>query len=147
MKIADKISHLTFLFHYPIKIGEIHKEKVNSIRQYHLLRLLKETEALDVKTISKRLGQAQNTSSEMVWRMVEKGLLSSEKDIKDRRRTIVKLTEKGEKELLRQEKEIDKAFEQFCKLFLNKEERNAFNECSEKLFNIAKKVIKNLEGK
>ncbi len=147
MEIAKALSHITFLFHYPIKISEVNKEKVNSIRQYHLLRLLKEAKALDVKTISKRLGQAHNTSSELVWRMIEKGLLSSEKGRNDRRRTIVRLTEKGEEELLKEEKEIDKAFEKFFELFLTEKEVKEFNECTEKLYEIAKKVIKKLEGR
>ncbi len=147
MGIGEKISHITFLFHFPIKVGEVNSERVHSIRQYHLLRLLKEAEALDVKTISKRLGQAQNTSSEMVWRMVEKGLLISERDPDDRRRTIVKLTEKGREELFKMEKEIDNAFEAFCERFLSDDDKEKFYRCSDELFNLAKKVIKRLEGK
>ncbi len=147
MKIADKLSHLTFLFHFPVKVGEVNLDSVNSMRQYHLLRILKEVGALDVKTIAKRLGQAQNTSSELVWRMSEKGLLNSEKDKKDRRRTVVNITEKGEKEILKMEKDIDNAFEKFCKRFLDDKDIEEFYRCSEKLFNISKKVIKKLEEK
>ena len=145
MKIADKLSHLTFLFHFPIKIGEVNLDNVNSMRQYHLLRILKEVGALDVKTIAKRLGQAQNTSSELVWRMTEKGLLNSEKDKNDRRRTVVNITKKGEEELFNMEKEIDNAFEKFCKYFLKDKEIDEFYRCSEKLYEISKKVIKKLE--
>ena len=147
MKIADKLSHLTFLFHYPVKIGEVNLENVNSMRQFHLLRILKETGALDVKTIAKRLGQAQNTSSELIWRMVEKGLLSSERDTNDRRRTVVKITAEGEKELEKMEIELDNAFEKFCKIYLNEKEIKEFYECSEKLFKLSKKIIKKLEAK
>ncbi len=147
MKIADKLSHLTFLFHYPVKIGEVNLENVNSMRQFHLLRILKETGALDVKTIAKRLGQAQNTSSELIWRMVEKGLLSSERDTNDRRRTVVKITAEGEKELEKMEIELDNAFEKFCKIYLNEKEIKEFYECSEKLFELSKKIIKKLEAK
>jgi DNA-binding MarR family transcriptional regulator len=115
------------------------------MRQYHLLRILKEVGALDVKTIAKRLGQAQNTSSELVWRMTEKGLLNSEKDKNDRRRTVVNITKKGEEELFNMEKEIDNAFEKFCKYFLKDKEIDEFYRCSEKLYEISKKVIKKLE--
>jgi len=75
--------------------------------QYHLLLYLNFREIPPaINDISKRFNRAQNTMSEKISRLVEKGLVLKVDDEKDRRITRVIITEKGKDliDIIRQER-------------------------------------------
>ena len=75
--------------------------------QYHLLIYLSFSEhPPTINEISKKFNRAQNTISEKISRLEEKGLVNRRDDIEDRRVTRVEITEKGVNliNLIRQER-------------------------------------------
>jgi len=147
MKIANKLCHITFLFHFPIKIGEVYLENIKSMRQFHILKLLDEKNIQGIKTISRKLGLAQNTTSELVWRMQKTNIVKVKKGKNDRRKSLVEITNKGKEVLKNKEQSIDKAFEDFFNEFLSREEARNFEKYSDKLYSMAKKVLTKMEEK
>ncbi len=147
MDIGENLSFINFLFHFPLKINNIDFEKIKTLRQYHILNILKYYRSLDIKTIAKRLSLAHNTTSELISRMEELDLIKTQKDRNDKRRVIVSLTKKGEEAFYSYSAEINKAFSDFTDKFMTLDDREKFLNCLNTFIDIAKKTIAKLEGR
>ncbi len=62
------------------------------LAQYRLLMILRETGPMTISDLTRTLGSAQSTASELVARAVDAGLISKSRDEKDRRKTRFELT-------------------------------------------------------
>jgi DNA-binding MarR family transcriptional regulator len=78
-----------------------------TLAQYRVLMLVRHREAMSINDLRNQLRIAQSTASEMVDRLVQQSLLLKEKDLKDKRITLFKLSKKGEK-ILERRKDIMK---------------------------------------
>lgn len=101
-KIVENIEKINRLIHK--RHHDVAKRNNLSLDQFHLLVHLehkwsKHQESPTIGDIAKRSRKAQNTISERVSRLEEKGLLKRVRDEKDRRISRVAMTEEG-KELI-----------------------------------------------
>lgn len=96
-KIVDYIEQINKLIH--MKHHELAHKNNLSLDQFHLLIHLKHKLYKDksptIGDIAKRSGRAQNTISERVTRLEERGLLKKVKDENDRRISRVIMSDKG----------------------------------------------------
>ena len=76
-----------------------------SLAQYRVLMLVRHRGAMSINDLRNQLNTAQSTASEMVDRLVQQNLLLREKDVKDKRITLFKLSKKAEK-ILERRKDI-----------------------------------------
>ncbi len=67
-----------------------------SLAQYRVLMLVNHRGAMSINDLHNQLKIAQSTASEMVDRLVQQSLLLREKDSKDKRITLFKLSKKAE---------------------------------------------------
>lgn len=92
--ISDYIRQIGKIIHK--KGHEIAKEYGLTYDQYHLLIYLKKSEnPPTINDIASRLERAQNTVSEKISRLEDKGLVRRIGDVNDRRITRVEITDKG----------------------------------------------------
>ncbi len=143
--VGENLSLINFLFHFPLKISEANTELLKTLRQFHILSLLKTYNRLDIKTISKRLALAHNTTSEIISRMENSGLIISKRAKHDKRIVEVSLSEKGKSAFNEHKENINNAFREFSDKFLSHEEKEIFFTCLENFSYIAKKIISRLE--
>lgn len=93
-RIAQNIRIINELIH--IRHHQVAQEHNLSLDQFHLLlHMISKKESPTIGDIAKKSNRAQNTISERITRLEEKGLLIRVKDEKDRRISRVVLTEKG----------------------------------------------------
>ncbi|WP_239984649.1 MarR family winged helix-turn-helix transcriptional regulator [Lentibacillus sediminis] len=93
--------------HYP------HQEKIT----HQVIRILQHVEKRDkvgVNDIASYLKVSQNTASEHIKRVIQKGLLIKNRDTEDERKIILQLTDEGKKVVYRNtsldENKLDKLF-------------------------------------
>ena len=67
-----------------------------SLAQIHLLEIVGNHGALKMKELSEKLGVTTGTLTVMVHRLMKKGYVVKQKDLKDNRSYLVRLTDKGE---------------------------------------------------
>lgn len=81
-----------------IRCGYIAEKKSGRQRgQNRILNILLDTPKMSQKFLQKQLGIEPGSMSEIISKMEQKGLLMREKDVEDRRKMIVCLTDKGRK--------------------------------------------------
>ena len=68
----------------------------NRVSRQRVLELLLEHGALTQRELQERLGIQAGSFSELAAKMEERGLIKRERDVKDRRRIVLRLTEEGE---------------------------------------------------
>lgn len=94
-KITGQIRKINDLIH--LKHHEIAQQNNLTLDQFHLLIHLKSNGKLPtVGQLAEKANKAQNTISERISRLEEKGLVERIKDENDRRISRVRLTEKGQ---------------------------------------------------
>ncbi|KIL43181.1 MarR family winged helix-turn-helix transcriptional regulator [Jeotgalibacillus campisalis] len=77
-----------FHLHYP------HKEKI-SHQVVRILQLVDKIDGVGVNDIASHIQVSQNTASEHVKRIIEKKLLTKERDSLDERKVVLRLTDLG----------------------------------------------------
>ncbi|MBP7462571.1 MAG: MarR family transcriptional regulator, partial [Candidatus Delongbacteria bacterium] len=79
------------------EIGSVSGRDI-SLPQVHLLEVVGNHESLKMKELSEKLGVTTGTLTVMVYRLIKKGFVVKEKDMKDNRSYLVRLTDKGKAE-------------------------------------------------
>lgn len=74
----------------------LHRRVGNRVSRQRVLKILLEHGALTQCELQERLGIQAGSFSELAARMEKRGLIRREKDIEDRRRVVLRLTEDGE---------------------------------------------------
>jgi DNA-binding MarR family transcriptional regulator len=77
------------------------------LAQYRLLMIVRETGPMTISDLTRMLGTAQSTSSELVARTVDAKLLVKFRDDQDRRVTRFRLTKKAQSLLDKRQREMD----------------------------------------
>ena len=74
----------------------LHRRVGNRISRQRVLQLLLEHGALTQRELQKHLGVQAGSFSELATKMEKKGLIKRERDVDDKRRIVLRLTEDGE---------------------------------------------------
>jgi DNA-binding MarR family transcriptional regulator len=137
--ISDYIIGISKIIH---KRGhKIAKEYGLTYDQFHLLIYLNSSQnPPTINDIANKLDRAQNTVSEKITRLEEKGLIARRVDIDDRRITRVEITQKGSQLINKIEKE--KNHKVILSALTHMEEEDVLNllENLKKLYNCLKEV-------
>ncbi|WP_202709609.1 MarR family winged helix-turn-helix transcriptional regulator [Sporosalibacterium faouarense] len=141
-KIVDLIEQVNKLIH--MKHHELASKNNLSLDQFHLLVHLKkrkkDNQNPTIGDIAKRSNRAQNTISERVTRLEERGLLRRIKDENDRRISRVAMTEEGVKLL-------DSINYQASKKFIFKALSKIEHEITDGLLNGLEQLVDKLQDK
>ncbi|RKY83588.1 hypothetical protein DRQ09_09845, partial [candidate division KSB1 bacterium] len=114
---------------------EVSKGAEFSLAQYRVLMLVHQKGSISVKELKSKLNIAQSTASEMMERLVKQNLLYREKDPKDRRVTLFKLTNKTRKILQNQKTSVIEVLRKTLEP-LNEKERKSLIEAFETISNL-----------
>lgn len=94
--IVSHLLELTTLLHVLFRMDKttVHENKTNVIRYYILKWLIKKSPR-NLTEISISLVMKKNTLSELLDRMVKDGLIRRQFDLRDRRKTLLSITDTG----------------------------------------------------
>jgi DNA-binding MarR family transcriptional regulator len=81
------------------------------LAQYRLLMILRETGPMTISDLTRMLGSAQSTSSELVARAVDAGLVLKSRDAQDRRKTRFDLSPDAVALLNKRRREMNTIYE------------------------------------
>ncbi len=138
--MSDKVSLLNqywtdiyYHLHYP------HKEKIT----HQVIRILQHVDKygnVSINDLAEYINVSQNTASEHVKRIIQKGYLEKKRDYLDERRVILYLTELG-KEVLHRHTSLDES--KLMKILdkLSEEERSIIEKSLKLLSECAKKCM------
>jgi DNA-binding MarR family transcriptional regulator len=112
--IVSHLLELTTLLHVLFRMDKttVHENKTNVIRYYILKWLIKKSPR-NLTEISISLVMKKNTLSELLDRMVKDGLIQRQFDLRDRRKTLLSITDTGRRAVRGFENVFTKNIERF----------------------------------
>jgi DNA-binding MarR family transcriptional regulator len=106
-----------------------------TMRQFQALIILSTRQPMQQSDLNMALGLAASTGTELVTRLIDMGCVEKSHGQGDRRQTVLRLTEAGERRMQERRTAMVKAFEMFIAPF-DESDRKAFVDAFEQIWTL-----------